>query len=158
MARLWTFDGRAPDGALFRERFEAARELRASVLPPETTGYRAVNSEGDLCPGVLLDVYGETAVLELLTGGTESWRAELEAAAREVFAPPRLIVRETGAARDAGESKIQNPKSEMDLVPFRENGLQFLRRRLRRPEDRASSWTSATTARGCARCRTAGAC
>ena len=58
------------------------------MLPPETTGYRAINSEGDLCPGVLLDVYGETAVLELLTEGTEAWATELEAAAREVFAPP----------------------------------------------------------------------
>jgi len=125
VARLWSFDGRETDGTLFRERFEAAKALRADVLPPETTGFRAVNSEGDRCPGVLLDIYGETAVLELLTGGTELWRAELEAAAHEVFAPPRLIVRETGSARDAGESKIQNPKSKMDFVPFRENGLRF---------------------------------
>ena len=28
LARLWTFDGRVPDGALFRERFTAARKLR----------------------------------------------------------------------------------------------------------------------------------
>jgi 23S rRNA (cytosine1962-C5)-methyltransferase len=101
-ARLWTFDGRVPDGALFRERFGAAGKLREQVLPSETTGYRAVNSEGDLCPGVLLDVYGETAVLELLTGGTEAWRTGLEEAVREVFAPARLIVRESGATRDQG--------------------------------------------------------
>jgi 23S rRNA (cytosine1962-C5)-methyltransferase len=126
VARLWTFDGRAPDGALFRERFAAAKALRADVLPPENTGYRAVNSEGDLCPGVLLDVYGEAAVLELLTGGTELWRAQLEAAAREVFAPKDLIVRETGSARDAGQSQIQNPKSKIPPVPFLENGLRFL--------------------------------
>ncbi len=127
VARLWSFDGKAPDAVLFRERFAAAKSLRKDVLPPETTGYRAVNSEGDLCPGVLLDVYGETAVLELLTGGTERWRAELEAAAWEVFAPRNLIVRETGSARDAGESKIQNPKSKIEPpVPFLENGLHFL--------------------------------
>ena len=102
VARLWTFDGRVPDGALFRERFAAARRLREECLPPETTGYRAVNSEGDLCPGVLVDVYGDTAVLELTTRGTEIWRAELEAAVREVFAPARLIVRETGSSRDQG--------------------------------------------------------
>jgi 23S rRNA (cytosine1962-C5)-methyltransferase len=145
VARLWSFDERAPDAALFRERFEAAARLRRDVLPPETTGYRAVNSEGDLCPGVLLDVYGETAVLELTTGGTERWRAELEAAAREVFAPNALIVRESGAARDSRQSKIQNPKSKIGpspnpsppgvargqgeggaLVPFLEHGLRFL--------------------------------
>ena len=145
-ARLWTFDGRAPDGALFRERFTAARALRAQILPPETTGYRAVNSEGDLCPGVLLDVYGETAVLELTTAGTEAWRGELEAAVREVFAPGRLLVRESGTARDqagrpsprpspAGRGGSAEPSPPGggrgqgeggDLVPFLENGLRFL--------------------------------
>jgi 23S rRNA (cytosine1962-C5)-methyltransferase len=126
VARLWTFDGRIPDGDLFRERFAAAKALRAEVIPPETTGYRAVNSEGDRCPGVLLDVYGDTVVLELTTAGTETWRAGLASTAREIFAPRELIVRETGSARDSGQSKIQNPKSKMDPVPFLENGLRFL--------------------------------
>jgi len=126
VARLWSFDGRLPDAGLFRERFAAARALRAEVVPPQTTGYRAVNSEGDLCPGVLLDVYGETAVLELTTAGTEIWRADLEAAAREVFAPVKLIVRETGIRRDSGQSPIPDTKSEIDLAPFLENGLRYL--------------------------------
>jgi 23S rRNA (cytosine1962-C5)-methyltransferase len=126
VARLWSFDGRVPDGALFRERFAAARRLREEVLPPETTGYRAVHSEGDRCPGVLLDVYGEAAVLELTTAGTEAWRAELEAAAREVFAPGRLLVRKTGAAHDSPtRSEVRPPKSEALLAPFTENGLRF---------------------------------
>lgn len=144
VARLWTFDGRVPDLALFRERFTAARALRSQVLPPETTGYRAVNSEGDLCPGVLLDVYGDTAVLELTTAGTETWRAELEAAAREAFAPGRLVVRESGSARDGGARRGTDPVERGglefpsppgggrgqgeggDTVPFLENGLRFL--------------------------------
>ncbi len=123
VARLWTFEDRAIDAALFRERFTAARRLREEVLPPETTGYRAVNSEGDGCPGVLLDVYGEVAVLELLTAGTEAWRGDLERAARDVFAPKRLVVRETGTARDRGErpSTSESP----DRAPFLENGLRF---------------------------------
>jgi 23S rRNA (cytosine1962-C5)-methyltransferase len=126
VARLWSFDGRVPDGALFRERFAAARRLREEVLPPETTGYRAVHSEGDRCPGVLLDVYGEAAVLELTTAGTEAWRAELEAAAREIFAPGRLLVRKTGAAHDSPtRSEVRPPKSEALLAPFTENGLRF---------------------------------
>jgi 23S rRNA (cytosine1962-C5)-methyltransferase len=126
VARLWTFDGRLPDAKLFRERFAAAKALRVEVVPPQTTGYRAINSEGDLCPGVLLDVYGEKAVLELTTAGTETWRADLESAAREVFAPVELIVRESGARRDSGRAQVQIPKSKIDLVPFLENGLRFL--------------------------------
>src|SRR5512132_656412 len=124
VARLWTFDGRPPDASLFLERFQAARRLRREVVAPETTGFRAINSEGDLCPGVLMDVYGEVAVLELVTEGTEKWEADLTRAAREVFATPKIIVRRTGADRDAGsrpESKVENRKSKIEVVPFTEN-------------------------------------
>jgi 23S rRNA (cytosine1962-C5)-methyltransferase len=125
IARLWSFDGRVPGASLFRERFASARTLRDQMLPPATTGYRAVNSEGDRCPGVLLDVYGEAAVLELTTAGTEAWREELEAAARDTFAPARLVVRESGAARDA-RSRPEARHSKTEIVPFTENGLRFL--------------------------------
>ncbi len=134
VARLWTFDGRLPGDELFRERFHAARRLREEVLPPETTGYRAVNSEGDACPGVLLDVYGETAVLELLTEGIEAWGAALESAAREAFAPGELIVKRSGGERDRARSRPSPRPSpggrggleEGRRAPFLENGLRFV--------------------------------
>ncbi|HTY41901.1 MAG TPA: class I SAM-dependent rRNA methyltransferase [Thermoanaerobaculia bacterium] len=139
VARLWTFGGRVPDGALFRERFAAARRLREEALAPATTGFRGVNSEGDGCPGVLLDVYGEVAVLELLTAGTEVWAAELERAAREVFAPGELLVRHSGSSRDRGRKDapltLPSPpeggrgnfrSAESRHVPFLENGLRFV--------------------------------
>ena len=125
VARLWSFDGRAPDVDLFRERFATARRLRFEVLPAETTGYRAVNSEGDRCPGVLVDVFGEVAVIELLTEGTERWREDLELAAREIFTPGRLVVRQTGAERDRG-SKVSARSEDFTPVPFLENGLRFI--------------------------------
>ena len=126
VARLWTFDGTPVGAALFRDRFARARRLRERVLSGDTTGYRGVNSEGDLCPGVLLDVFGGTAVLELLTEGAELRRAELEAAARAVFAPGRLLVRASGARRDRGAAPEAAPDRAEDLVPFREDGLAFL--------------------------------
>jgi 23S rRNA (cytosine1962-C5)-methyltransferase len=126
VARLWSFDDRAPDLALFRERFEAARRLRREVVPPETTGFRAVNSEGDRCPGVLLDVFGDVAILDLTTEGTVRWRPDLEGAAREVFSPGRLAVRESGSQRDRGGRVGSRAGGEPELVPFLENGLRFL--------------------------------
>ncbi|MEO8349627.1 MAG: class I SAM-dependent rRNA methyltransferase [Acidobacteriota bacterium] len=126
VARLWSFDGRPIDGALFRERFAAARRLRLEVLPPETTGYRAVNSEGDHCPGVHLDVFGDVAVMDLTTEGTVRWREELEAAARDAFPAADFVVRETGAERDRGRvRRAAEPSDESGLVPFLENGLRF---------------------------------
>src|SRR5262249_35818746 len=129
VARLWTFDERLPGPELFLERFEAARRLREKVVPARTTGFRAINSEGDLCPGILLDIYGEVAVLDLLTEGIENREDEVASAIRSVFQPSRLEIRRTGADRDRGssssQSKIQNPKSKIDPVPFLENGLRF---------------------------------
>lgn len=126
VARLWCFDGRAPDAALFRERFGAARRLREQFLPRETTGYRALHSEGDLCPGVVADVYGGTAVIDLTTGGTEAWAPELTAAFREVFSPERVVVRYTASQREhrAGVPPSPSPFPP-DLVSFTEHGLKF---------------------------------
>jgi len=128
VSRLWTFGEEAPGPVLFRERFLAARRLREAALPEETTGYRAINSEGDLCPGVLLDLYGEVAVLELLTEGTQVWGPDLEAAALEVFSPPRLVTRMTGTERDRGDTvraPAVSPDEGLSRAPFTENGLRF---------------------------------
>jgi 23S rRNA (cytosine1962-C5)-methyltransferase len=126
VARLWSFDGRPIDPALFRARFAAARRLRNEIVPPETTGYRAVNSEGDHCPGVHVDVFGDAAVMDLTTEGTVRWRERLESAAREAFPVGRLVVRETGGERDRGRvRRAPEPSDEPGLVPFLENGLRF---------------------------------
>jgi 23S rRNA (cytosine1962-C5)-methyltransferase len=138
VARIWSFDGRRPGPDLFRRRFATARRLRKEILPPETTGYRAVNSEGDLCPGVLLDVFGEVGLMDLTTEGTVAWRTDLESTSREIFSPDRIIVRESGPKRDRGDRAhgpapaavhpgrtAVRPAAEPELMPFLENGLRF---------------------------------
>lgn len=49
---------------LFSARFGRALELRARVAPPETDALRLVHGEGDRLPGVVVDRYGEYAVLK----------------------------------------------------------------------------------------------
>jgi hypothetical protein len=153
LARLWTFDGRAPDKALFRERFEAARRLRAAIMPPETSGFRAINSEGDLCPGVLMDIYGEQP-----SSSSDRRRqrgAELTAAARDVFSPPEIssATREP-PRRDVGARPAQNPnfsrRKNLRFSPFpsprTDAALSPTALRARRP---ASISISATTEPAC---------
>ena len=133
VARLWSFDGRTPDEALWEERFRAAKRFREEILPAGTSGFRALNSEGDLCPGVILDIYGDVGVLELTTEGTEEWRPGIAEAVRRVFSPKELVVRETGSEHDrvvpassrVPKSELRTPKTEIRLVPFTENGLRF---------------------------------
>jgi len=143
VARLWSFGDDPPPGPeLFQRRFAAARALRDRVVPAATTGFRAVNSEGDRCPGVTLDLYGGVGILDLSTEGTERWEASLSEAARGAFSIQRLVVRRSGASRDRGEgaargegmgskTKGGDPTSlhthagPDDRVPFTENGLAF---------------------------------
>jgi 23S rRNA (cytosine1962-C5)-methyltransferase len=125
VARLWAFAGEPVGPALFRERFADALALRRQVVEDGTTGFRLVNSEGDRCPGVLADRYGDSVVLELLTGGTEAWAEELEGAARTVFSPGRLLVRRSGSWRDRGASRQPEAGSASERISFVENGLRF---------------------------------
>src|SRR4029077_16447534 len=92
-----------------------------------------VHSEGDLCPGVVADVYGAAAVLDLTTGGTEAWVSDREAGFQEAFSPERVVVRLTGEQRDQSsrsEAKPsfakEGPESGPDGVAFDENGLHFV--------------------------------
>ncbi|HKD12265.1 MAG TPA: class I SAM-dependent rRNA methyltransferase [Thermoanaerobaculia bacterium] len=132
VARLWTFEDREIGAALFRERFTRARALRDRVVPAGTTGYRWIHSEGDLCPGLILDRYGETAVLDLLTGGVETWEADLAEAVRDVFAPSRLHVRRSAAEHDrlspvrAGAAAAGRETPASDLAPFTEYNIKLV--------------------------------
>jgi 23S rRNA (cytosine1962-C5)-methyltransferase len=62
---------------LFRARIEAAFALRARARPPETDAYRLLHGEGDRLPGVVVDRYGEFAVLKLDGEGVLPFRAQL---------------------------------------------------------------------------------
>jgi 23S rRNA (cytosine1962-C5)-methyltransferase len=77
--RLCTRAEEALDGAFLRARIARARALRARLgLPSErTTIYRLVNSEGDDLPGLVVDVYGDAAVVQITTLGMAERRAAI---------------------------------------------------------------------------------
>jgi 23S rRNA (cytosine1962-C5)-methyltransferase len=65
-------DARVND--LLRERISRAATWRERCLKGKTNAYRVVNGEGDLLPGLILDRYGETFVLQVVTAGMERWK------------------------------------------------------------------------------------
>ncbi len=58
---------------LVKRRLLAAIEFRREFFGPETTGYRLVNGEGDLLPGLILDRYGDVAVLQFDGAGPRNF-------------------------------------------------------------------------------------
>lgn len=60
-------------------KLQAAQKLRHTFLNGrKTTAYRLVHAEGDFMPGIIIDIYGEIAVLQLLIKGTLQLKAVLK--------------------------------------------------------------------------------
>jgi 23S rRNA (cytosine1962-C5)-methyltransferase len=86
--------GTVVDAAFFRERLATAVALRKDwlQLPSEqTSGYRLVHAEGDGLPGLIVDVYGRAATVQLLTAGMKRREQEIFSALREVLPLSSII-------------------------------------------------------------------
>lgn len=70
--RMLSFDpAEAIDAEFFRSRLGQALELRRALGLPnaETDAFRLVHGEGDFLPGLVVDVYGDTAVMQAHSPG-----------------------------------------------------------------------------------------
>lgn len=83
--RVWTADDEAVGVPLLVRRIEAAAALRARVVPPETTAYRLLHGEGDRIPGVVCDIYGPCASIQLDGASASAWRVAITDALRPVL-------------------------------------------------------------------------
>jgi len=92
VARVWDWEQRAIDAAFFHERVECAVALRAHLLPTSDT-VRLVHAESDGLPGVVIDRYGETVVLQLSSSGAMRWRDAIADAVMQVVQPHTLYER-----------------------------------------------------------------
>lgn len=62
--RVLTVDKETLEPELIKNRIARAFDFRAHSFGADTTGYRIINGEGDLLPGLILDRYGEVAVMQ----------------------------------------------------------------------------------------------
>jgi 23S rRNA (cytosine1962-C5)-methyltransferase len=140
--RMLSFGVVKEENTLIQERIAAAVDVRRALGllgNPATTGYRLIHAEGDGLPGLVVDVYGDVAVLQCHSAGM--WRlkdvisdflrtnTELtvdEVVCRRVEAqvdlePDSL---EGGQVRDAAlDAMVPEPPK---VVAFSENGLRFI--------------------------------
>jgi 23S rRNA (cytosine1962-C5)-methyltransferase len=111
------------DGAGLGARVLAAIARRDGRFDGETTTYRLCNGEGDRVPGLVLDRYGEVAVVRL---DTEAWDPHLAGVLAALAAPlASRGVRSIGL-RVAGEEKKLRPAAGTappDRILVRERGM-----------------------------------
>ena len=86
--RVLTFEEEAIDARWWEERIAHAKALRESlgmVNNAATTCYRLVHGEGDLLPGLVVDVYGRTAVVQCHSVGMYHSRLLIAEAIRKAY-------------------------------------------------------------------------
>lgn len=101
--------GAAPREALDRvlaERIRRADAVRTRLLDPRTDACRIVSSAGDGLPDLIVDRYGELAVLRLYG---RAWEPHLEALVRAVRALPwcTTVARRLGVTRVDGREGLE---------------------------------------------------
>lgn len=69
--RMLTSTDEAIDGEFFRARLSEAARLRRSLglMRPDNNAFRLVHGEGDFLPGLVVDIYGHTAVVQAHSPG-----------------------------------------------------------------------------------------
>lgn len=86
--RVLTFDDEAIDDAFWRRRLQVALDMRRAigVADSETNNtYRLVHGEGDNLPGLVIDVYGQTAVMQAHSVGMHCCRQQITEALQAVM-------------------------------------------------------------------------
>ena len=130
--RLMARDRETPiDAALFRSRVRRAVERRRLLGLPsqETSAVRIVNAEGDDLPGLVVDIFGEVAVVQFGTIGMKRREQAILDAIGEALAP-RAIVDRTSAATaraerfTAGEGVVRGDTA-FSTLSFVERGLHY---------------------------------
>lgn len=129
--RIWTTDPDEPvDHAFFESRLTRALKLRrdAGLVQPDAA-WRLCHAESDGLPGVVIDIYGAWAVMQVLSAGAE-WHRDMIAAvvqritgARGVFERSDLDVRTKEGLQPRSGHLLGDEAPE--LIEIRERDARF---------------------------------
>ena len=86
------------DKAFIKKRIEDALSYRKRFLG-DRTSFRAVYSEGDLLPGLIVDKYEDCLSIQFLTLGMEAQGDKIIKALEEVFNPSTIVLRNDSSIR-----------------------------------------------------------
>ncbi len=128
-ARIWSFDQEETiDQAFFSRRIERAQTIRQDIIKnADLTGYRLLAAENDGVPGITVDVFDTTLVIQLVSAGAEYQRENLIAALKEAF--PAFNIYERSDADARGKEGIKKAKGLIhgelpEELTISENGIK----------------------------------
>ena len=129
--RVWSWDqNEIIDANFFRQRLQTALNLRKTWIDPaKNSAYRLVHAESDSLPGLVVDRYYSSLVLQILSAGAEYWRDTLVEVLAELLDPDAIYERSDVAVRELEGLPTRTGLVYGDLPPqplvIHENGLHF---------------------------------
>ncbi len=127
ICRMFHFGEDEPDFAadFWQQKLAAALAYRRRILDLEAnTGYRLVHAEGDGLPGVILDVYGNAAAVQLRTKGALTLSPAIQAFLTDQLQIEHLFLQTN--KRGSEELAGHWIKGGLPEVEIQENGIRFL--------------------------------
>jgi 23S rRNA (cytosine1962-C5)-methyltransferase len=87
MVRVLAFEDIEINQSFWKKRLSAALELRKSLglISSINNSFRLVHGEGDFLPGLIIDIYGETAVIQSHSAGMHESRMQISEALKEIM-------------------------------------------------------------------------
>ncbi|MDR0799111.1 MAG: class I SAM-dependent rRNA methyltransferase [Dysgonamonadaceae bacterium] len=130
--RILTFDQEPVDQAFWEKRIAVAYQLRKQLqlITNQNNTYRLIHGEGDHLPGLIVDIYGNTAVMQAHSPGMHVQREALALALKNVLgdALENVYYKSEGtlpfkAGLDAENTYLIGGQNVSNVAL--ENGLQF---------------------------------
>ncbi|HWY60461.1 MAG TPA: class I SAM-dependent rRNA methyltransferase [Rhizomicrobium sp.] len=117
--------GQAVDAAFFAARLSRALQLREALYAKPF--YRLVHAEGDGLPGLVIDRFKDTLVVQITTAGMEALLTPLKMALENILAPASIILRNDAPARglEGLELYVRAEKGQMGRIAVEENGARY---------------------------------
>ena len=125
--RLLTRKPETLDSDFFRNRIIGALEYRKS-LGIQGDSFRAVFSEGDFLPGLIVDKYGDCLVLQFLTYGMEAMKETIIPLLDEILSPSSIVLKNDSQSRtlEGLPAYKELIKGSLDKLPLiHEGGISF---------------------------------
>ena len=124
--RLLERTTRAVDADWWRERLAASLRRREDI---DATAFRLVHGEGDGLPSLVVDRYDRWLVVQILSAGLDTMRADVIEALADVAGPDGILLRNDAAVRrreGLGEA-VELPQGTVPReVEVREGGVRYL--------------------------------
>ncbi|MDA3867485.1 MAG: class I SAM-dependent rRNA methyltransferase [Salinivirgaceae bacterium] len=122
--RVLSFTPRTINEDFYRERLATAHDVRQILLAnmPETDVYRLVHGEGDNLPGLIIDIYGDTAVVQMHSVGMFTDKEHISNALQNVYGESlKHIYCKSNATLP--KKALENETKDMFLLGDKEHGV-----------------------------------